>query len=48
MFSIHYLVSKSRERKDKNIVLENKFKVFEQDLEKKWTQQRIFGLQTEA
>lgn len=34
MFFIHYSVSKSRERKYKNVVLENKFKVFKQDLEK--------------
>ena len=34
-FPIRYAISKTRERKDERVVLEQKIKVFEQDLEKK-------------
>ena len=33
--STHYSISKTGERKGKGIILENKIKVFEQDLEEK-------------
>lgn len=33
-FSIHYSISKTRERKGERIILETKIKAFEQDLEK--------------
>ena len=34
-FLIRYAIFKTRERKDERVVLEQKIKVFEQDLEKK-------------